>query len=140
MEHALDQPMTNGHNDGPPLSPDEQRVLALYDRLQELRLEVAIINAQKSRQTGSTHIGPRQKFLTHSQTDTGDDATEEEMRNAQNGLLEARAKYRLRNDVVEAVMMANPILKAVHSSTEASPIEQHVEPKNITRTTPLTII
>lgn len=48
------------------------------------------------------------------------------MRDAQNGLLEARARYRLRNDVVDAVMMANPILKAVHSGTEASPIERHV--------------
>lgn len=48
------------------------------------------------------------------------------MGTAQNGLLEARANYRLRNDVVNAVMMANPILKAVHSSIEASPIERYV--------------
>jgi hypothetical protein len=35
-----------------PLSEGEHKVLALYDRLQELRLEIAIINAQ-ARQTGS---------------------------------------------------------------------------------------
>jgi hypothetical protein len=37
-----------------PLSDDEQRALELYDRLQELRLEIAIINAQQklSHQTG----------------------------------------------------------------------------------------
>jgi len=29
-----------------PLSEDEQRVLKLYDQLQHLRLEIAIINAQ----------------------------------------------------------------------------------------------
>lgn len=54
MEKTSDQHMANGHDEEShlPLSPDEQQVLALYDRLQELRLEVAIINAQKSRQTG----------------------------------------------------------------------------------------
>lgn len=30
-----------------PLSEDETKVLELYDRLQELRLEIAIINAQQ---------------------------------------------------------------------------------------------
>lgn len=56
MARTVDELMTDGHDDEPhlPLSPDEVRVLALYDRLQELRLEVAIINAQKSRQTGKT--------------------------------------------------------------------------------------
>jgi hypothetical protein len=35
-----------------PLSEDEQRVLDLYDQLQQLRLEIAIINAQTSYQPG----------------------------------------------------------------------------------------
>lgn len=34
----------------PPLSPDEQRALELYDRLQELRLEMAIVQAQQKHQ------------------------------------------------------------------------------------------
>lgn len=55
-------------------------------------------------------------------------SSDEELQNAQNGLLEARAKYRLRNDAIESVMVANPILKAVHSGTQASPIERHVLP------------
>lgn len=45
---------------------------------------------------------------------------------AQDALLTARARYRLRNDAIESVMMANPILKAVHNGTQASPIERHV--------------
>jgi hypothetical protein len=32
----------------------------------------------------------------------------------------------LRNDVVESVMMVNPIIKAVHRGTDASPIERYV--------------
>ncbi|KAH6606446.1 hypothetical protein Trco_005599 [Trichoderma cornu-damae] len=84
-----------------PFSEDETKVLELYDRLQELRLEIAIINAQ---QAGGK----------------GDDDIEA----AQSALLTARARYRLRNDAMEAVMMADPILKAVHSGTQASPIER----------------
>ncbi|PTB64489.1 hypothetical protein BBK36DRAFT_169649 [Trichoderma citrinoviride] len=86
-----------------PLSEDETKVLELYDRLQELRLEIAIINAQ--------------------QADDDEDVTA-----AQNALLTARARYRLRNDAIEAVMVANPILKAVHSGTQANPIERDLFP------------
>ncbi|KAL6868617.1 centromere protein H (CENP-H) domain-containing protein [Trichoderma novae-zelandiae] len=89
-----------------PLSEDETKVLELYDRLQELRLEIAIINAQ--------------------QAGVKDD--DEDITAAQLSLLTARAKYRLRNDAIEAVLMANPILKAVHSGTQASPIERDLFP------------
>ncbi|PNP53984.1 hypothetical protein THARTR1_05671 [Trichoderma harzianum] len=91
----VDEAMTgvDGGESHLPLSEDETRVLELYDKLQELRLEIAIINAQQA---------------------------------GKNALLTARARYRLRNDAIEAVMVANPILKAVHSGTQASPIERHV--------------
>lgn len=39
-------------------------------------------------------------------------------------MLEARAKYMLRNQVVEEVMIANPILKAVHSGRDATAVER----------------
>lgn len=51
---------------------------------------------------------------------------DEDLTAAQNALLTARARYRLRNDAIEAVMVTDPILKAVHSGTQASPIERHV--------------
>lgn len=37
-----------------PVSPTEQRALELYDQIQELRLEIAIIKAQQSMQ--GTHF------------------------------------------------------------------------------------
>lgn len=45
-----DEAMTgvDGGDSRLPLSEDETRVLELYDRLQELRLEIAIINAQRA--------------------------------------------------------------------------------------------
>jgi len=96
-----------------PLSDDEQRALELYDRLQELRLEIAIINAQQKH--------------AH-QTDTAEDMTAEEAAAARNDLLETRAKYLLRNQVIESVLSANPILKAVHNGTEATPVERDLLP------------
>lgn len=45
-----DEAMTGVHGGESrlPLSEDETKVLELYDRLQELRLEIAIINAQQA--------------------------------------------------------------------------------------------
>ncbi|KAK5990522.1 hypothetical protein PT974_08791 [Cladobotryum mycophilum] len=108
MSDIEDESMANGHDDEArlPLSEDELRVLELYDKFQELMLEIAIINAQSKQNA----------------------ASDEETLAAQNALLEARAKYRLRNDAVEAVMMANPILKAVHNGTQASPVERDLLP------------
>ncbi|EHK16857.1 uncharacterized protein TRIVIDRAFT_195718 [Trichoderma virens Gv29-8] len=101
----VDEAMTgvDGGESRLPLSEDETRVLELYDKLQELRLEIAIINAQQADE-------------------------EEDITAAQSALLTARARYRLRNDAIEAVMVANPILKAVHSGTQASPIERDLFP------------
>ncbi|OAA42618.1 Centromere protein Cenp-H [Metarhizium rileyi] len=93
-----------------PLSEDEQRVLDLFDQLQQLRLEIAIINAQSSYRPT---------------TSDDDEPVSEE---TQRALLEARANFRLRNDVVESVMTANPILKAVHNGTNASPAEKDLLP------------
>jgi hypothetical protein len=60
MEEPRDEVMTNGHDNEArlPLSSDEQRVLALYDRLQELRLEIAIINAHKAYRGGKFPLPP----------------------------------------------------------------------------------
>ncbi|PON27414.1 hypothetical protein TGAM01_v203795 [Trichoderma gamsii] len=78
----VDEPMTgvDGGESRLPLSEDETRVLELYDKLQELRLEIAIINAQ---QAGRNY----------------DD--ESNIAEAQDALLTARARYRLRNDAIE---------------------------------------
>lgn len=48
----------------------------------------------------------------------------QEMGEAREQLLEAMALYNLRNTVVESVLSTNPILKGIHNSTYASPIEQ----------------
>lgn len=54
------------------------------------------------------------------------DDSPEGLASAQDALLDARARYKLRNDAVELVMTADPILKAVHGGTNASPIDRYV--------------
>lgn len=61
------------------------------------------------------------------QLDLSEQVSHETIREAQERLLEARASWMLRNDVVESVMMVNPIIKAVHRGTDASPIERYVK-------------
>lgn len=113
MEDKGDTLMVNGDIETShlPMSEDEEKILALYDRIQELRLEIAIINAQQSHQSDDTAL-----------------FTDEETQNAQSDLLKTRAQYVLRNDVTEAVVTANPILKAVHSNAETAPVERELLP------------
>ncbi|VUC19868.1 unnamed protein product [Clonostachys rosea] len=111
-----------------PLSADEKRALALYDKLRELQLEIAIINAQNRVQDGGFTTAQRttkQDNMLITETDaSNDEMTAEEADEARNQLLDTRARYMLRNSVVEAVLSANPILKAVHNGTDASPVER----------------
>ncbi|KAI0595031.1 centromere protein H (CENP-H)-domain-containing protein [Biscogniauxia sp. FL1348] len=92
------------------LSADEKRVLELYDRLQQLQLEIALLNAQKN-------------YAPDAATSPG-----RSIETAQKELLESRSRYVLRNDVAASVMSANPILQAVHNGTKASPIERDLLP------------
>lgn len=50
------------------------------------------------------------------------------MKKAQADAATARAGWLLRNDITDSVMTANPILKTVHGSTQATPIETLVYP------------
>ncbi|PHH92428.1 hypothetical protein CDD83_7384 [Cordyceps sp. RAO-2017] len=96
-------------SDSLPLSSDEQRVLDLFDTLQQLRLEIAVMNALARHRAGT--LGSNSAPVTSDED-----------------VLEARAKLQLRDAAVEAVMVANPILKAVHNGTDATPAERDLLP------------
>lgn len=55
---------------------------------------------------------------------TSDDQASQDTKDAREQLLETIALHNLRNSVVTNVLIANPILKGIHNSTYASPIEQ----------------
>ncbi|TGJ80984.1 hypothetical protein E0Z10_g7778 [Xylaria hypoxylon] len=90
------------------LSDREKRVLELHDKLEQLQLEIALLNAQKNYVYNTT--------------------SGRTIEVAQQELLDSRARYMLRNAVVESVVSANPILQAVHNGTKASPIERDLLP------------
>ncbi|RWA07995.1 hypothetical protein EKO27_g7102 [Xylaria grammica] len=90
------------------LSNSEKRVLELHDKLEQLQLEIALLNAQKNY--------------------SSDTASGRTVEVAQQELLDSRARYVLRNEVVASVVSANPILQAVHNGTKASPIERDLLP------------
>ncbi|KAI1360919.1 centromere protein H (CENP-H)-domain-containing protein [Xylaria arbuscula] len=102
------------------LSDKEKKVLELHDKLEQLQLEIALVKAQKNY--------------------VPDIYPERAVEVAQQELLEARAKYMLRNEVVASVVSANPILQAVHNGTNASPIERDLLPLITERDTTTTAL
>ncbi|EOO02469.1 hypothetical protein UCRPA7_2041 [Phaeoacremonium minimum UCRPA7] len=102
---------TSAQEDGPLLlSNTEKRVLELYDQLRDLQLQIALMKAQQD------YDEPQHEV------------SEDDVKQAQDELLESSANYNLRNGVLDSVMIANPILKAVHNSTHASPIDRDLLP------------
>ncbi|KAG9232910.1 centromere protein H (CENP-H)-domain-containing protein [Amylocarpus encephaloides] len=103
---------SEGADENPPLFTDEeQRILDLYERMEELQLDIALLRSQG----------------TLSQEEA-DDVSDQDVKTAQQELLQAKSTYQLRNDIVESVLVANPILKAVHLGEGASEIEQDLLP------------
>ncbi|KAB5580768.1 centromere protein H (CENP-H)-domain-containing protein [Coniochaeta sp. 2T2.1] len=94
-----------------PLSDKESRILDLYDHLIKLEFEVAL-----------------QKELQRATIDPSENVSAQDVTNAQDRLLEARASWMLRNEVAESVMVVNPTIKAVHRGTESTPIERDLLP------------
>ncbi|OTA56498.1 hypothetical protein K449DRAFT_408455 [Hypoxylon sp. EC38] len=93
------------------LSDDERRILELHDRLQQLQLEIALLTAQNN-------YNPDKSPYTQ----------EGDIEAAQKALLDSRSRYVLRDQVVQSVISANPILQAVHNGTKASPVERDLLP------------
>ncbi|KAI1268765.1 centromere protein H (CENP-H)-domain-containing protein [Xylariaceae sp. FL1019] len=91
------------------LSNTEKGVLELYDKLEQLHLQIALLKAQKNISPTDATPGRTTEF-------------------AQKELVDSRARYVLRNEVAGNVLCANPIMQAVHNGTKASPIERDLLP------------
>ncbi|OBT83315.1 hypothetical protein VE02_07954 [Pseudogymnoascus sp. 03VT05] len=93
------------------LSELERQILYLYDRLEELQLEIGLLSAPEATQNASA-----------------EEVTDEDLQAEQQALLEAKARYALKKSIAESILVANPILKAVHAGSNASPIERDLLP------------
>lgn len=65
-----------------------------------------------------------QRYIFSHSTDPPQEATEQDTKDAEDALLKAKAKYQVRNNVIEQTLIANPIVKAVHAASKASIAEQ----------------
>ncbi|KAI9843144.1 MAG: hypothetical protein M1837_006597 [Sclerophora amabilis] len=98
------------------LSAQEERLLELYDRSVELELEIALLNAQ---------------FRTsHDPTtsDVPDDELESQIAATQQEVLEVKAQNSLQNQIVQSVLVTDPIVKAVNLGENATAAEQRLLP------------
>ncbi|KAK3310323.1 centromere protein H (CENP-H)-domain-containing protein [Chaetomium strumarium] len=91
----------------------ESDILALYDELLRLQLELALLQSRQDH---------------HAEETDASQGTEHALADEQARLLEARATLALRNSVVETVMAVQPTLNAVHHATHASPVERDLLP------------
>ena len=113
--YADDEP-----GDALPFYEAEGRILALWDQLNELKLEIALMEAQAN---------PPAAALQHSDLSGENGPPNEEtlnatLKEAERDCLEARAAYTLRQSVVESVLVTAPILKAVHAGSNPTPTER----------------
>ena len=53
-----------------------------------------------------------------------EDVSEEDIKAAQQELLKAKAAYQVRTNIIENILVAHPILNAVHAGPKATIIEQ----------------
>ncbi|KAI9813719.1 MAG: hypothetical protein M1832_006092 [Thelocarpon impressellum] len=98
-----------------PLSAREQRLLDLYDGLERLELEASLHRAQ-----AAVPEGP-------AEPPAGE--PDERVAAAERELLEAKAGYSLRNNVIEGVLVTDPTLRAVHSGSKATGAERALLPR-----------
>ncbi|PGH27426.1 hypothetical protein AJ80_00904 [Polytolypa hystricis UAMH7299] len=86
----------------------EAQILELYDRIHEQELETALLS-QEYAQPASV------------------DDVDKELARAEQDLLEARATYSVRTKAIEAVLMADPSIQSIYSTT-STPISRALLP------------
>ncbi|KAI9822978.1 MAG: hypothetical protein M1826_000311 [Phylliscum demangeonii] len=112
--------------DGLLVSASEQQLLELYDRYEQLTIETALLKAEEDLRTDDASLPTSPKDM------------EEQIRAAEQQALHAKAAYSIRAKVIEHVLIANPILDAIHAGAIASAGQRRLGPL-ITRRDELSI-
>lgn len=106
------------------LDTREQKILELYDQLEQITLECSLLEAQNT--TGKNKCFQYCNYFHLIFKGRVDDVNEEIIKTAQDELLDSQALYSLRNNILESILIANPVLKAVHAGQKASLVERYV--------------
>ena len=104
------------HRDALVFSETEARALELYDQLRELEIQKSLIEAQNGGRLYS-HVSGLTKLVADHVPDVSalsDNDVQEQLATAQRELLEAQAKFEIRNRIAHNVLMMDPVVKAVH--------------------------
>ncbi|CAF9927290.1 MAG: hypothetical protein ALECFALPRED_003679 [Alectoria fallacina] len=120
-----------GPGDALPFYEIEGQILELWDQLNELRLEKALLEAQDTVPTGNMSAWvPNAMADLHLpvQQPSTDEELNAQLKIAEKECLEARATYSLKQSVVEDVLIVDPVLKAVHSGLKATRTERALHP------------
>ncbi|KAI9682488.1 MAG: hypothetical protein M1829_000280 [Trizodia sp. TS-e1964] len=103
--HRVGFARLSGDADEVPFSEREAALLALYQRLEELTVERSMLRAlERRRKTSASTTTPPPTI------------SPEVIEDAKVQALEAQARYSLRQQVIESVVMTDPILQAVHTA------------------------
>jgi hypothetical protein len=106
-------------------SEKELEILELYDNLKELKLENALMEAQVSQPEGNLYSWVRNFLIAKIVASESDDPIAIQIKNTENEYLDSRAAYSLTESVTTNVMIADPVLKAIHSGENATPLEKY---------------
>jgi hypothetical protein len=122
-ERALLELASSIPTDGRPLSEIETRILRLYDRVHEQRLEEALLRqgAPTKPFTFVPAKGIPNTDVLHclDPPEIGEvDNVNEQVAKAERELLEARASCSLQKKAVEAVLMTAPTVQSIHSEAK----------------------
>ncbi|RKF82948.1 hypothetical protein GcM3_019015 [Golovinomyces cichoracearum] len=101
--------------DPPILTEEENKILDLYDRLNELQLESALLKA-KNTLSGKLEMKSCEPASV----------SELEITTAQDALLKAKAAFHIRCKVAESAIIADPVISAVHAGTDRSFHQQNL--------------
>ena len=113
MEHSPISVLTHTPStDAFAFSETEQTILSLWDQLQELQLERALVQVQPA----VTIPAPTTPSLGP------------ELAAAEQALLETRTTHTLQQNTTINVLIADPILKAVHDAAAATTLERRLAP------------
>ncbi|KAH0541404.1 hypothetical protein FGG08_004094 [Glutinoglossum americanum] len=122
---------TSSHAPTSPFSGKEEEVLELFDRLEELKIETSLLEAQSRASEGSI---PRFDRITGNQLtyldsrDTIASSLDQQTKGAEREVVEARARYLLRKKVIEAVLTTDPSLRSVHAGENIQARERELLP------------
>lgn len=113
----------------------EREILNLWDKEQELHLEINLLKSQHEGQHTIDKISRSEKKLTlyiaqdEDLSTLSDEQIDSKIAQAEKDLLAARSRFQIRQNIIQQVLITDPILKSIHSSSAtASSLEQRLLP------------